>query len=134
MSNNNCSHNSNSGISLLYSKNSGIVNNTCSYNTVGIILLDSGNNSIYRNDFINNNYNVYSEESTNMWNSTEKITYNYTDSTYINYLGNYWDDYEEKYPDAEEIDTTGIWGMPYSIDGDKDNYPLTIILSQKECK
>ena len=29
----------------------------------------------------------------------------------------YCDDYEEKYPDAEEIDSTGIWDMPYSIEG-----------------
>jgi nitrous oxidase accessory protein NosD len=39
-------------------------------------------------------------------------------------LGNYWSDYEEKYPDAEEIDTTGIWDTPYRIGRDNDNYPL----------
>jgi len=62
--------------------------------------------------------------STNTWNSTKEISYIYNGSTFTNYLGNYWSDYEEKYPDAEEIDTTGIWDTPYCIDRDKDNYPL----------
>ena len=44
--------------------------------------------------------------------------------TYTNYLGNYWGDYKEKYPDAEEIDGCGIWNMPYSIDSNNDSYPL----------
>jgi len=39
-------------------------------------------------------------------------------------MGNYWDDYKEKHPDAEEIDETGIWDTPYSIDSDNDTYPL----------
>jgi hypothetical protein len=34
------------------------------------------------------------------------------------------DDFVELYPDAEEIDATGIWNTPYDIDGDSDNYPL----------
>jgi len=69
---------------------------------------------------------VHSSDSTNIWNSTEKITYTYHDSTYTNYLGNYWDDYKERYPDAEEIDGSGIWDTPYSIDGDNDSYPLIV--------
>jgi hypothetical protein len=64
------------------------------------------------------------ETSTNTWNSTKEITYRYNGTTYTNYLGNYWHDYEEKYPDAEEIDTTGIWDTPYRIYKDKDIYPL----------
>jgi len=39
--------------------------------------------------------------------------------------GNYWSDYEEKYPNATEIDGTGIWNTPYVIDEyNQDNYPL----------
>ena len=68
--------------------------------------------------------NVYSYNSTNIWNSTSKITYTYNGNTYTNYLGNYWDDYKEKYPEAEEIDECGIWDTPYSIDSDADNHPL----------
>ena len=124
ISNNNCSHNSNYGISLMYSNSSGIVNTTCSNNTVGIVLADSSHNIIYHNNFINNVDNVVSYNSTNIWNSTEKITYTYNGSTYTDYLGNYWSDYEDKYPDAEAIDTTGIWDTPYNIGEDKDIYPL----------
>jgi len=32
--------------------------------------------------------------------------------------GNYWGDYEERYPNATEIDGTGIWDTPYEIDAD----------------
>ena len=52
------------------------------------------------------------------------MTYTYDGTTYESYLGNYWDDYEGTNPDAKEIDSTGIWDMPYSIDEDGDNYPL----------
>jgi len=52
------------------------------------------------------------------------MTYTYNSKTYTNYLGNYWDDYKEIYPDAEEIDGTRIWNTPYSINSDNDGYPL----------
>jgi len=56
---------------------------------------------------------VDSYESTNIW-----------DDSYPS-GGNYWSDYEEKYPDAEELDGSGIWDTPYEIDwNDQDNYPL----------
>ena len=86
----------------------------------------SSDNVIYLNNYIKNNYNVFYSDSTNIWNSEEKITYIHNGTTYERYLGNYWDDYEEKYPDAEETDATGIWDTPYviDIDSDKDNYPL----------
>ena len=101
-----------------------ISNINCSNNGAGISCRFSNNNLICLNNFINNVDNVYSSESTNAWNSTEEITYTYNGSTYTNYLGNYWDDYEENYPDAEEIDDIGMWDTPYSIDEDKDYYPL----------
>ena len=112
------------GIDLLYSNNNNIRNNNVSNNCCGIWLYYSSNNFIYRNNFINKFENVDSEYSGNTWNSTEPITYIYNGKTYKNYLGNYWDDYKERYPDAEEIDECGIWDTPYGIDGDNDNYPL----------
>jgi parallel beta-helix repeat protein len=143
---NNASNNG-EGISLMYSSNNILTNNTASANNHGIYLEDSSNNiltsntvcynrhyairfrysstnKIYLNNFISNDDNVYFYDSTNIWNSSEEITYIYNGSTHINYLGNYWSDYKEKYPDAEEINGYGIWDTPYSIDGDKDNYPL----------
>jgi hypothetical protein len=39
--------------------------------------------------------------------------------------GNYWSDYKEKYPNATELDESGIWSTPYVIDeNNTDNYPL----------
>ena len=123
--NNNISNNHN-GICLSSSNNNKITNNTVSSsNHNGIQLSASFNSNIYLNNFINNSQNAYSYgSSTNIWNSTEKITYAYNETTYTNYLGNYWDDYKEKYPDAEEIDESGIWDTPYSINSDNDTYPL----------
>jgi len=39
--------------------------------------------------------------------------------------GNYWSDYSTRYPNAVEIDHSGLWNTPYVIDvSNKDNYPL----------
>jgi parallel beta-helix repeat protein len=105
-------------------------NNTISGNTVsnnnddGILLWNSSDNQIFINNFMNNTENVYSKNSNNTWNSTEQIAYRYNGTIYTNHLGNYWGDYEVNYPNAEEIDATGIWNTPYEINGDSDNYPL----------
>jgi parallel beta-helix repeat protein len=112
------------GIGLDSSNNNNLTSNTVSDNNWSIYLDSSSANKIHLNNFINNTNDVYSSESTNIWNSASPMSYTYNGKPYTNYLGNYWDDYEEKYPDAEEIDSTGIWDAPYSIDGDKDNYPL----------
>ena len=113
------------GIFLLHSSSNNLISdNDISENGCGMGLNNSNNNLVYFNNFINNAINVYSTGSTNIWNSPEEKTYVYNGNTYTNYLGNYWDDHEEKYPDAEEIDSTGIWDTAYSIDLDKDNYPL----------
>ena len=125
ISNNNVSSNIWDGVSLYSSNNNKITNNNInSNNRHGVSLDNSSNNKIYLNNFINNSDNVVSYDSTNIWNSTGKIAYTYNDSICISYLGNYWDDYKEKYPEAEEIDECGIWDTPYSIDSDADNHPL----------
>lgn len=39
--------------------------------------------------------------------------------------GNYWSDYEARFPDADELDDSGIRDTLYVIDEDnQDNYPL----------
>jgi parallel beta-helix repeat protein len=112
------------GFWLDSSNNNTITKNHMLDNNNGIILNSTNNNLIYLNNFINNADNVYPTGSINIWNSTLKMTYTYNGNTYTNYLGNYWDDYKEKYPDAEEIDSTGIWDTAYRIDSDNDFYPL----------
>ena len=99
--------------------------NTISYNNIsnnlrGILFSYSSNNKVYLNNFIDNSiYNIYSYISSNIWNSTSKITYIYNGSVYTNYLGNYWDDYK-----GNDTNGDGIGDNSYSIDGDNDNYPL----------
>jgi len=106
--------NNNYGINLYMSSgNNTIIGNSISLNKKsGIALKDSSNNNtIYHNNFINNTQNA-NDECDNTWD----------DGKY----GNYWSDYEEKYPDAKKKRWKSIWDTPYEIEGgyNKDNYPL----------
>jgi len=100
------------GICLGYSSNdNSIFGNNIANNSLGIYLTGSSNNVIYHNNFVDNARQVYSWESVNVWD----------DGAY----GNYWSDYEEIYPDAQELDGSGVWDTPYAIDAaNRDNYPL----------
>jgi parallel beta-helix repeat protein len=109
----NTASNNEYGIGLSSSSNNSVVGNTVSNNDQGVRPYYSSTNLIYHNNFINNTNQVYSYKSINTW-----------DDGYPS-GGNYWSDYEERYPDAEELDNSGIWDTPYVIDeNNQDNYPL----------
>ena len=79
----------------------------------GISLSYSDDNSIYKNAFIDNAEQAFSADSTSFWDNGQQDG------------GNYWSDYEEIYPQAEELDSSGFWNEPYQIsDSVSDNYPL----------
>jgi len=100
------------GILISYSSNNSIYGNKITNQYYGIALTDSSNNSIYHNNFVDNPQQVYSYNSTNVWDDGAG-------------KGNYWSDYEDRYPHAEEMDELGIWNTPYVIDiNNQDNYPL----------
>ena len=106
-------------IRLTQSPGNTLVRNTISNSRVGIYLAESTDNEIYLNTIMNNTDNISSLNSTNIWNSPEKITYTYNGSSYANYLGNYWYDYS-----GSDVNNDGIGDIPYSINLDDDNYPL----------
>ena len=96
----------------------GSSNNTLKYNTVkdcvtGISINYAGFNIITENNIINNSLLV--------WLSTEPFV-----------DGNYWSNYLTKYPNAKEIEKSGLpnlfWDTPYNYGGSlgnfTDNHPL----------
>jgi len=87
--------------------------NNITNNEIGVNVEDSSNNIFYHNNFIDNTHQVNIETS------------GYSNSWDDGYGGNYWSDYGERYPDAEELNGSGIWDTPYVIDeNNQDNYPL----------
>ena len=102
------------GFYIWGSDNNSIIGNTLANSThTDLYFYRSSNNTIYHNRFIDDVLELHIFESTNDWN-------NYYPSG-----GNYWSDYEDRYPNAIEIDDSGIWDTPYVIDGNNvDNYPI----------
>ena len=107
------------GIYLRGADHCNISDNDVSNNHYGILLSNSNKNTIYLNNFIKNTINVHSHGSYNTWNSLTPITYAYNNSTYTNYIGNYWSDYN-----GTDTNGDGIGEIYYEIDEDKDYYPL----------
>ena len=117
-----------------YSDNNNVFGNNVTKNQIGIEVFDNyfnrvyGNNIslnwqginvdfsstgwYYSNNFVNNtNQAVCEDNSINMW----------TDGA----AGNFWSDYQIRYPNATEIDKSGIWNTPYVVEPYlNDTYPL----------
>ena len=147
---NNINSNNEAGIHLSYSNNNTILSNYITRNQEGLTLLDySNNNTIKENNITNQNIGIHIRSSSanlilknNFISNTEQIydfgwegvdqifpgiplpSENIWDNGYQT-GGNYWSNYAEKYPDAKELENSGIWNTPYAIDElNKDNYPL----------
>jgi parallel beta-helix repeat protein len=95
-----------------------LTENTLEDNAWGLDIVDSSDNTIYLNNFINSGA---SSNSANFWNSPEAIAYNYGGRTYTNYLGNYWSDYE-----GVDANGDGIGDTPHLMDFESDYYPLML--------
>ncbi len=87
--------------------------NTIISNGVGVNFWNSSNNIIYSNNFINNDaqISIYSLTDSNSFDNGTN--------------GNYWSNYNTRYPNASEIDDSGIWNIPFYINEyNIDHFPL----------
>lgn len=99
------------GIDVDVCDNNTVYGNIISNNYYGIDLDSSNSNTFYHNNFVNNTQQVNTYLSSNKWDNGTH--------------GNYWSDYNERYPAAKKLDNLGIWDTPYVIDEDnQDSYPL----------
>jgi parallel beta-helix repeat protein len=90
-----------------------IIGNDIAFNTLGISIDDAPNNQIYHNKFRNNTEQVYTDNTPNVWDNGFPSG------------GNFWSDYQTLYPNATEIDASGLGNTPYFIDSqNQDNYPI----------
>jgi parallel beta-helix repeat protein len=126
---NNISNNYN-GMLFLESDNNLIVGNTitnCSnpygLSAFGILFWGASNNTIYHNSFLNNTAQAYS--GITIFAAGElPLAKNIWDDGFPN-GGNYWSDYVARYPNATEVDNSGVGDTPYVIDAkNTDRYPL----------
>jgi parallel beta-helix repeat protein len=97
------------GINLAECPHNVIVGNNFTGCSLVFLLYDSSSNTIYHNNFIKNTdiledtgYFGYGIVSVNIWDDGHG-------------LGNYWSDYLTKYPNATEIDNSGIGGTSYFV-------------------
>ena len=110
---------------ILSANNNTIAENNIADQDTGISFHTSSSNLIYHNNFVNNTKDIDDASwgyppfpgvplpSENIWDN------DYPDG------GNYWSNYTTQHPDAEELDSSGIWNKPYIIDeNNQDRYPL----------
>ncbi len=116
--NNTLVSNTESGIFLSGSKNV-IAANKIAANKYGIYITTQGaspsGNQIYHNNFDNIVYNAFGNSSylVESWDNGSQSG------------GNYWSDYQAKYPTAVEIGNSGIENTAYTINSNNlDKYPL----------
>lgn len=99
------------GITIRYSHENVLFYNQVFGNNYGIYIAYSKGNNICLNNFIDNNKVIFSR-STTWWNTTEPVPYNYTNKSFKDYMGNYWDDYR-----GMDENGDGIGDIPYEITG-----------------
>ncbi|MCW4051765.1 MAG: right-handed parallel beta-helix repeat-containing protein [Candidatus Bathyarchaeota archaeon] len=113
------------GLQLDYSSNNTFFRNTLTAggNWGSVNLVESYNNTFYHNNFTDNYIHyLIGDLSSNNWDN------GYADG------GNYWDNYEQRYPSATDVKSgpyqneTGsddIWDTPYTLNENNiDNYPI----------
>ena len=122
------------GIYLTGSSDDNILSyNTFLENNYGLRIKGSRDNELFNNDIFSNQKGLYfccgarnnivynnNFQDNIIWHANDALGNQWDNGI----VGNYWDDYEEKYPNSEIIN--GMWYNPYNITGGSytDNYPL----------
>jgi nitrous oxidase accessory protein len=111
------------GIIMFSGSNNEFYGNLVTNNKVGLALGETGigadENNEYNNLFF---YNMFIKNSGGNVVNRQLVDSNSFDNGTV---GNYWDDYLTKYPNATEVDNSGIGNTPYLVYGNvTDNYPL----------
>lgn len=130
---NTCINSDASGIHLFNCHNMLLKNNNLFNGFWGCYIY--GNNNIIKKSKLNSNYYIGLEVSGSLNQIYHNFFFNNGHSAYgygmnqwdNGIYGNYWSDFEEKYPHAKKLSLKGIWDTPYEIPGDgdnQDNYPL----------
>jgi parallel beta-helix repeat protein len=120
-------YNSSQAIACYDEHNNIIFENSITDNNVGVEyatgISNNYNNTFYRNNFINNtkSFDIEFGHAGTGGSSSGELNDHWDNGT----VGNYWSDYQTKYPNATEIDNSGIGNTPYIIDAyNIDHYPL----------
>ena len=113
--------NNETGIYIANSESNSIIGNNITNSGRGVYTEYCGVNIFHHNNFINNTQQWYDIAFT-PWPIPLQFSVSiWDDGT----EGNYWSDYEDKYPNATEVDSSGIWNTPYVLhESNQDNYPL----------
>ena len=91
------------------SRNEVIANRIFNSSQIGLYFCCGANKNIAYNNSLEENFQNANDAYSNIWS--------------YNGYGNYWDDYIDKYPNAEQNE--GIWNIPYEvIGGNLDEFPL----------
>jgi hypothetical protein len=112
-------------------------NNTITQNQAGAILSNylfinstsSGKDNIFvSNNMVDNQVQVIIETEmhriSTLPNGTDLVSWD------NGVVGNYWGDYQSRYPNATQNNNTGTYNIPYAIDANnKDNHPLIHAIS-----
>jgi nitrous oxidase accessory protein NosD len=94
--------------------------NNIEMNTYATAISGLGN-TVYDNNFINNYQQIGSPDLIISPNPTTNASW------FKDTQGNYWGDYLSRYPNASEVDSSGIGDTPYVIDASNiDQYPLMV--------
>jgi parallel beta-helix repeat protein len=120
------------GLRLWFSSNNTIEANTVSNMKLALASMHFGasyNNLFSLNNFFSNSsVKSYIRDDYSDSNTRGMVANQSTNNWSDNNLGNYWDKYLLNYPNAAEVDSSGVWNIPYVInENNTDAYPLVAI-------